>query len=45
MTVEDVTDTVELAQTASRCDQVCVQHKPRLLSYNGLSYIYGDLAE
>ena len=56
-------DTLELALTASGCDQpfaaipptlrivgtlgcsAHVQHKPRLLSDNGSSYISGDLAE
>ena len=45
MKAEDVTDTLELALTASGCDQAHVQHKPRLLSDNGSSYISGDLAE
>jgi putative transposase len=44
MKAEDVTDTLELALTASGCDQAHVQHKPRLLSDNGSSYISGDLA-
>ena len=35
----------ELALTASGCDQAHVQHKPRLLSDNGSSYISSDLAE
>ena len=45
MKAGDVTDTLELALTASGCDQVHVRHKPRLLSDNGSSYISGDLAE
>lgn len=45
MKAEDVTDTLELALTASGCDQVQVQHKPRLLSDNGSSYISEELAE
>ena len=45
MKAEDVTDTLEMALTASGCDQAHVQHKPRLLSDNGSSYISGDLAE
>ena len=45
MRAEDVTDTLELALTASGCDQAHVQHKPRLLSDNGPSYIAGELAE
>ena len=44
MKAEDVTDTLELALTASGCDQVHVQHKPRLLSDNGSSYVSGELA-
>ena len=45
MRAEDVTDTLEMALTASGCDQARVQHKPRLLSDNGCSYLSGDLAE
>ena len=45
MKARDVTDTLELALTASGCDQAHVRHKPRLLSDNGSSYISGDLAE
>jgi putative transposase len=45
MKAEDVTDTLQLALTASGCDQVHVRHKPRLLSDNGSSYISGDLAQ
>jgi transposase InsO family protein len=45
MKAEDVTDTLELALKASGCDQATIQHKPRLLSDNGSSYIAGDLAE
>ena len=37
MRAEDVTDTLELALTASGCDQAHVHHKPRLLSDNGPS--------
>ena len=40
-----VTEPLELALTASGCDQAHVRHKPRLLSDNGSSYISGDLAE
>ncbi len=40
-----VTDTLTLALEASGCDQVAVNHRPRLLSDNGSSYIAGDLAE
>jgi putative transposase len=45
MKAEDVTDTLELALTASGCDKIQVQHKPRLLSDNGSSYISEELAE
>jgi putative transposase len=45
MKAEDVTDTLQLALTASGCDQARVVHKPRLLSDNGPSYISGELAE
>jgi transposase InsO family protein len=41
----DVTDTLEQALQASGCDQVAVQHKPRLLSDNGASYVSGELAD
>ena len=44
MKAQDVTDTLELALTASGCDQGHVQHKSRLLSDNGSSYISGDPA-
>ena len=45
MKAEDVTDTLNLALTASGCDQARVVHKPRLLSDNGSSYVSTDLAE
>jgi transposase InsO family protein len=45
MKAEDVTDTLNMALTASGCDQAHVLHKPRLLSDNGPSYIAGELAE
>jgi transposase InsO family protein len=45
MKAEDVTDTLNLALTASGCDQARVIHKPRLLSDNGSSYVSADLAE
>jgi putative transposase len=45
MKAGDVTDTLELALTASGCNQAHVRHKPRLLSDNGSSYISGELAE
>jgi len=44
MKAGDVTDTLDLALTASGCDQAKVHHKPRLLSDNGASYIAEDLA-
>jgi len=44
MKASDVTDTLELALQASGCNQVIVQHKPRLLSDNGASYVSGELA-
>ena len=45
MKATDVTDTLTLALKASGCDQVNVQHRPRLLSDNGASYIATELAE
>ena len=45
MRADDVTDTIELALTASGCDHAVVRHKQRLLSDNGSCYISGDLAE
>ena len=45
MKTEDVTDTLELALTASGCNQAHVRHKPRLLSDNGSSYVSGEFAE
>jgi putative transposase len=45
MRAEDVTDTLELALTASGCDSASVLHKPKLLSDNGPSYIAGELSE
>jgi len=44
MRAEDVTDTMQLALTASGCDKAVIRHKPRLLSDNGSCYISGDLA-
>ena len=35
---------LELALTASGCDQAHVLHKPKLLSDNGPSYVAADLA-
>ena len=45
MKAGDVTDTLELALTASGCNQAHVRHRPRLLSDNGSSYVSGELAE
>ena len=45
MKASDVTETLELALQASGCNQVAVQHKPRLLSDNGASYVSGELAD
>jgi transposase InsO family protein len=45
MKTSDITDTLTLALQASGCDQAHVEHKPRLLSDNGSSYVSGELAE
>jgi len=45
MKAEDVTDTLQMALTASGCDRAHVRHRPRLLSDNGASYVSGELAE
>lgn len=45
MKAEDVMETLDLALKKSGCDQVKVEHKPRLLSDNGSSYIAADLAD
>ena len=45
MAASDVTDTLELALTASGCSTARVQHRPRLLSDNRPSYIAGELAD
>jgi len=45
MKVEDVTETLNLALTASGCDTARVEHKPRLLSDNGPCYIPADLGD
>src|SRR5690606_29040414 len=45
MRAQDVTDTLGMALAASGCDQAHVQHRPRLLSDNGPSYIAQDLAD
>ena len=39
MRAQDVTDTLDMALAASRCDSATVLHKPRLLSDNGPSYM------
>jgi transposase InsO family protein len=45
MAASDVTDTLDLALTASGCSQARVRHRPRLLSDNGPCYIAGELAQ
>jgi transposase InsO family protein len=45
MAARDVTDTLERALEASGCGTARVQHRPRLLSDNGPSYIAGELAD
>ncbi len=45
MRARDVTGTLEMALESSGCDQATVRHKPSLLSYNGSSYVSGELAE
>jgi putative transposase len=45
MAARDVTDTLEMALTASGCSQARVHHRPRLLSDNGPCYIAGELAQ
>ena len=45
MKAQDVCDTLDLALSKTGLDQISVQHRPRLLSDNGASYISGDLAE
>lgn len=45
MAVSDVTDTLEMALTASSRSQARVRHRPRLLSDNGPCYIANDLAK
>jgi transposase InsO family protein len=45
MAASDVTDTLELALTASGRNEVRVRHRPRLLSDNGPSYIAGELVQ
>ena len=45
MAASDVTDTLEMALTASGCSRARVRHRPRLLSDNGPCYIADDLAK
>lgn len=45
MRADDVTATLDLALASAGLDHAAVQHRPRLLSDNGASYISGDLAE
>lgn len=45
MKAQDVSDTLDLALAKSGLDHVNVEHRPRLLSDNGSSYISADLAE
>ena len=45
MAASDVTDTLDMALTASGCAQARVRHRPRLLSDNGPCYIAGELAQ
>jgi putative transposase len=44
MAASDVTETLELALTASGCSGVRVRHRPRLLSDDGPGYIADELA-
>ena len=39
------TDTLQLALQASGLDKTSIDHRPRLLSNNGPSYLAADLAE
>ena len=45
MKAGDVIDTLTLALQASGCDSAKVAQRPRLLSDNGPSYVWSDLAE
>lgn len=45
MGADDVTDTLELALQTSDLDGALPQHRPRLLSDNGPSYVAGDLSD
>jgi transposase InsO family protein len=44
MKVADVTETLDLALSAAGLDRAQVEHRPRLLSDNGSSYVAADLA-
>ena len=45
MTATDVSDTLDIALKAAGLKQIRVQHRPRLLSDNGPSYVSGALAK
>ena len=45
MSAADVTETLDLALQASGLDDVSPEHRPRLLSDNGPSYVASDLAD
>ena len=45
MKATDVTDTLEMALTATELDEAGADRQPRLLSDNGSSYVAGDLAD
>jgi len=45
MATKDFSDTLELALEASGLDSVTVQHRPRLLSDNGPSYVSAELKD
>ena len=45
MKVGDVTDALDMALAASGLDQINMTCRPRLLSYNGSSYVAGDLVK
>ena len=45
MRAEDVTNPLDMGLAASGCGQPHVHHRPRMLSYNGPSYIAPELAD
>lgn len=45
MCASDVMATLDLALAAAELDHITILNRPRLLSYNGSSYVAGDLAE